>query len=271
MGYTRQTWYPLAPGGTKITATRLNHMEEGIEAAAATADTAITRLDALTTDSLSDVDTTTTPPVDGQPLVFSAAEDKFIPGTASIDSLSDVDIAGVADGDTLVFDESVGKFLPGNGGGVSVLDDLTDVDTTTTAPIAGDMLIHDGDKWVVFTPATPGIVPPQVYRWTIRGALAVETGKLRYVNETGHDLTITSVRMEIGTAPGSGNVIVDIHKGGTTIFTTQSRRPTGLTSDVATDPNVTVWEAGAFLTMDVDDIGTGTPPVDLVVTVLAIQ
>lgn len=35
----------------------------------------------------------------------------------------------------------------GGGGGASVLDDLTDVDTSTTAPLAGQSLVFDGTIW----------------------------------------------------------------------------------------------------------------------------
>lgn len=43
-----------------------------------------------------------------------------------------------------------GFFFPpgGPGGGASDLDDLTDVDLTTTAPALGDALLFDGSMWV---------------------------------------------------------------------------------------------------------------------------
>lgn len=39
-------------------------------------------------------------------------------------------------------------YVPGGGGGASALDDLTDVDTTTTAPVTGDRLYWDGTNWI---------------------------------------------------------------------------------------------------------------------------
>lgn len=41
MAYTKQIWSPDPDGGTPITDAALNHMEDGIEAAASTADAAL--------------------------------------------------------------------------------------------------------------------------------------------------------------------------------------------------------------------------------------
>jgi hypothetical protein len=62
---------------------------------------------------LSDVDLTTTPPTDGQALVWNNTNSEWEPGTP-----------------------------------VSSIDDLTDVDTTTAAPTTGQVLEWDGSNWV---------------------------------------------------------------------------------------------------------------------------
>lgn len=49
MAYTRQTWNSGPSGATPVTAARLNYMEQGIQGAATTADTATTNLSSLTT------------------------------------------------------------------------------------------------------------------------------------------------------------------------------------------------------------------------------
>lgn len=49
MAYTRQTWNSGPSGNTPVTAARLNYMEQGIQSAASTADTATTNLSSLTT------------------------------------------------------------------------------------------------------------------------------------------------------------------------------------------------------------------------------
>lgn len=71
-------------------------------------------------DGLTDVDTSTTPPTDGQVLAWVDANSKWEP--------ADVDAGG--------------------GGGATVLDELTDVDTSTTPPLAAQVLAYDGTEWV---------------------------------------------------------------------------------------------------------------------------
>jgi hypothetical protein len=84
-------------------------------------------------------------------------------------------------------------------------------------------------------------------------------------------LTITEVRALVGTAPVGADLIVDVNKNGTTIFTTQGNRPTiadGNTSDTSGTPDVTALAVGDVLSIDVDQIGSGTAGADLSVTVI---
>ena len=71
----------------------------------------------LTTDSisaLSDVDTTTNAPTNGQTLIWDNANSKFVPGTSSavgaISDLSDVDASGVANGEILKYVSASSEF-----------------------------------------------------------------------------------------------------------------------------------------------------------------
>jgi hypothetical protein len=84
--------------------------------------------------------------------------------------------------------------------------------------------------------------------------------------------TLTGVRLAAGTAPVGAAVLVDVNKNGTTVFTTQGNRPTiadGATSGgPGAAPNVTTVAAGDKITIDVDQIGSGTAGSDLVVVVL---
>lgn len=67
----------------------------------------------------------TTPPLEGQVLVFDGPSQTWIPtsisgvGTPMLADLGDVDVVTTppADGQTLVWDEVAGKFVPGDGGG----------------------------------------------------------------------------------------------------------------------------------------------------------
>jgi hypothetical protein len=117
-----------------------------------------------------------------------------------------------------------------------------------------------------------GSVPKhsQEITFTRTGALSAPiVGAIRWY--PGRAITIIAVRASVGTAPVGGSVIADVNKNGTTIFTTQSNRPTiaaGTFTDLADAINVAAVGAGEYLTADVDQVGPTTPGSDLAVTVV---
>lgn len=68
-------------------------------------------------------------------------------GAVALSELNDVDLEGLVDGQVLFWDEETGAWVPGDNAQDVSLDDLTDVDTTTTPPEAGDLLLFDGTQW----------------------------------------------------------------------------------------------------------------------------
>lgn len=104
--------------------------------------------------------------------------------------------------------------------------------------------------------------------WTFgrEGTLIATTGKAEFpVPFAG---TLMDVRARVGTAPSGSAVIVDVNKNGTTVFTTQGNRPTiaaGAKASGAAVPDVTTFAADDYMTVDIDQIGSGTPGSDLVV------
>lgn len=87
-------------------------------------------------------------------------------------------------------------------------------------------------------------------------------------------LTIQKVKVVVKTAPTGSTIIVDVNKAGTTIFTTQANRPEipiGGTTDDSGTPDVTALAEGDKLTIDIDQIGSGTPGADLTVEVVCLQ
>jgi len=73
-------------------------------------------------------------------------------GAVTLDDLTDVDTSTSppGSGDALVFDGTTSTWVPGAPGATSI-DDLTDVDTSTTAPALNDILVWDGTNWVPTT------------------------------------------------------------------------------------------------------------------------
>ena len=101
-------------------------------------------------DDLTDVDTTTTPPTDGQALIWNNVNGEWVPGDVSVaqslDDLTDVDLTSTppVSNDVLVYNGT--NWVPGSQ--AASIDDLTDVDTTTSAPANGEVLAWDGTNWV---------------------------------------------------------------------------------------------------------------------------
>lgn len=115
-------------------------------------------------------------------------------------------------------------------------------------------------------------IAPQSFSWSSSGSAALTTGGHRLYNDTGGTRTITAVRASVGTAPTGSALIVDVNKNGTTIFTTQTNRPTipaGSFTDTADTVQVATWPPGEYLTVDIDQVGSTIPGSNLTVTVVA--
>lgn len=107
---------------------------------------------------------------------------------------------------------------------------------------------------------------------TVSGSLTVASNPLRVYNKLGVSQTISEVFIAVNTAPTGANVIVDVNKNGTTIFTNQANRPeiaASANTDSTVSIDVATWAAGEYLTIDVDQIGSALPGSDLVVHIIS--
>lgn len=108
----------------------------------------------------------------------------------------------------------------------------------------------------------------EAYTFSVTGNLAVATGKHRIYLEGSY--VVETIRVAVGTAPTGSSVLVDVNKGGVSLFTTQANRPaiaSSANSGTANNPDVTTFAANDYMTVDVDQIGSTTPGADLTVTV----
>lgn len=108
----------------------------------------------------------------------------------------------------------------------------------------------------------------ETFTFSVTGALTVATGKSRIYLEGSY--VIETVRAAVNTAPTGATILVDVNKNGTTIYTTQSARPTIAISGFSAtgnSPAVTTFSAGDYITVDVDQIGSTIAGSDLTVTV----
>lgn len=111
----------------------------------------------------------------------------------------------------------------------------------------------------------------QVWEWYVDTA-ALGAGVMRRFNDSGQTLTVVAVRVRANiNAPAGADLIVDLNKNGTTVFTTQSNRPRVLDgtqdSGKVTNMNVTAVEDGAYLVPDIDAVGSTVPGSGVLVSV----
>ena len=83
--------------------------------------------------------------------------------------------------------------------------------------------------------------------------------------------TIEEVYLMAKTAPGAGKTLtIDVHKGGTTIFTTQANRPSLVDTaktDTSGTPDVATFAKNDLFTIDVDVSTATTAVADVIVLI----
>lgn len=101
------------------------------------------------------------------------------------------------------------------------------------------------------------------------GEIAVGAGLVRF--PFPFVATLVSVTAGIATPPTGAALIVDVHRNGTTIFSTQANRPTIAAGANATaaapTPNTTAMAVGDYLTVDIDQVGSTVPGSNLTVQI----
>lgn len=92
---------------------------------------------------------------------------------------------------------------------------------------------------------------------SIPGTLAVGIGVQPFL--TTRSLKIVRCRAACATAPTGQDIIFDINRNGSTIFTNQAYRPrivAGSTLGAVTVPDIVAIEPGDIITVDVDQVGS---------------
>ena len=105
----------------------------------------------------------------------------------------------------------------------------------------------------------------------LSGNLIVGTGVIRLYNHFGKPLTITAVYAAISTPPTGQAAIFDINLEGASIFTNQSHRPqiaAGQHEGSASAIDITNWPDGYYITIDVDQIGSGNTGSNATITIV---
>lgn len=99
------------------------------------------------------------------------------------------------------------------------------------------------------------LYPREPIQFVMSGTLTTKVGDYRVYMDKA--CTVDSVTISVNTAPSGGTVIVDVNRNGTTIYGTQTNRPTiastGFTANGGAASNGT-FAAGDYLTVDVDAV-----------------
>lgn len=107
-----------------------------------------------------------------------------------------------------------------------------------------------------------------VQTFTAPGTLVVYSGKARWYAPV--DFEILNITVSCGTAPVGASIVVDINNNGASIFTNPANRPhifAGNNTAISVSPDNTILNAGEYLTVDIDQVGTTSPGTDLVVVI----
>ena len=146
----------------------------------------------------------------------------------------------------------------GGGGGSSVaaIDDLSDVDTSTAAPSAGDLLEWDGTNWV----PTQRNEVVSIAASDESTALTVGTAKTTF--RMPFAMNLSAVRASLTTAPAGADLIVDINAGGSSVLSTKlsidDGEATSTTAATAAVISTSALADDAEIKIDVDQIGSTT-------------
>lgn len=141
-------------------------------------------------------------------------------------------------------------------------DLIQGVTVSSTAPSTDDVLTYDGSGWTP-TPLPAGSDATRVigfYQQTTSGWTMLASGgeaiPVRMLAPWGG--TISNVTASVYSAPTVSALIVDVHKNGTTIFSTQGNRPTigvGSLDDLSSTPDVTSFSQDDVFTCHIDQVG----------------
>lgn len=118
---------------------------------------------------------------------------------------------------------------------------------------------------------------PITFQYSVSGTLSAAAGSVPI--PVPFPCELVGVSLAVGTAPTSADILVDVNKNGTTVFSDQAKRPkveaTKTTGAVGVEPALAAgtnyiytpyptagplatFAAGDKITVDVDQVGSGT-------------
>lgn len=129
---------------------------------------------------------------------------------------------------------------------------------------------HDGvdSKAVSYTDLTDKPSDRNAFVFPVTGSLTEGADKAPLWHEAFENMTLTEVRAVCKTAPTGQAIIIDINDDGTSIWNSGAERlqiAAGTTSGSTTTITNTSVGKGSIITLDIDQIGSGTAGANLTV------
>ena len=134
-------------------------------------------------------------------------------------------------------------------------------DTTHVKPVGSNLI--NADYIDGLPSANANTKAPMAF---IGGVLT--TSLKAYIPPLPCGMTISAIRVACSGNVSDSDLIIDINKNGTTLYTTQANRPTiatGTSAVTATLPDVVALSANDILSVDIDQVGTAQ---NLMVTII---
>lgn len=123
----------------------------------------------------------------------------------------------------------------------------------------------------------PAVVaaPQRKFVWTIFGELEVGVGDQPLYNDTGMDLVVIGVRTAVmpGSAtniPTGADLVVNLNLNGTQMISDGVRMVAGTDTAFAIPNLANVWQKGAYLTVDILQVGSTNPGKNMTLTVISV-
>ena len=193
-----------------------------------------------------------------------AAKGDLIAGTAN----DTAQVLGVGANDTILMADSgqaTGMRWQAPASTTEIADIADTEDAGTSDTWARGDHVHSGAAYVKESG------PRHLVTFSKTGNLSTGTGTLRWYNDTGSSITLDSARGSVGTAPASQSILIDVNNNGTSVWNaTQANRITiaaaGNTDEGGAFDDATIAD-GEYLTVDIDQVGSGTVGADLTVSI----
>lgn len=129
------------------------------------------------------------------------------------------------------------------------------------------VIVESGSKGPQGIPGNDGI-GYTVQTFSAANELIVYAGRSRWYAPSNFE--ILNITVSCGTPPDGASIVIDINNNGSSIFTNQANRPhifAGNYTSAQVAPNNRIVNAGEYLTVDIDQVGTVFGGSDLVVVI----